>query len=93
MNYYFTKKLNYYARIRIVFSTLDTTRKNVSLLEETRKKRCFQCDDCICAPVWCRSAHTRLIDSVLIGRLAHDHWMPASHSKGPPTCTLRHPAS
>ena len=25
--------------------------------------------------------------------LAHSHWMPASHFNGPPTCTLRHPAS
>ena len=25
--------------------------------------------------------------------LAHSYWMPASHSNGPPTCTLRHPAS
>ena len=46
-----------------------------------------------CAPVWCRSAHTRLIDSVFLRRLAHNYWMPASHSNGPPTYTLRHPAS
>ena len=46
-----------------------------------------------CAPVWCRSAHTRLIDSVLNDGLVHNYWMPASHSNGPPTCTLRHPAS
>ena len=26
-------------------------------------------------------------------RLAHSHWMPASHSNGPLTCTFRHPAS
>ena len=33
-----------------------------------------------CAPVRCRSAHTRLIDTVLIERrLAHSYWMPASH--------------
>ena len=42
-----------------------------------------------CVPVWCRSAHTRVIDSVLNDALR----MPASHSNGPSTCTLRHPAS
>ena len=26
-------------------------------------------------------------------RLAHSYWMPESHSNGPPTCTLRQPAS
>ena len=26
-------------------------------------------------------------------RLAHSYWMPVSHSNGPPTYTLRHPAS
>ena len=26
-------------------------------------------------------------------RLVHSHWIPASHSNGPPTCTLRHPVS
>ena len=26
-------------------------------------------------------------------RLAHNYWMPASHSNGPPTHTFRHPAS
>ena len=41
-----------------------------------------------CAPVWCRSAHTRLIHSV-----AHSYWMPAFHYNEPPTCTLRHPPS
>ena len=43
-----------------------------------------------CAPVWCRSAHTLLIDSVLNDAL---RIVTGSHSKGPPTCTLRHPAS
>ena len=33
-----------------------------------------------CTPVWCRSAHTRLIDSVLNDEIAHSHCMPASHS-------------
>ena len=33
-----------------------------------------------CAPVWCRSAHTRLIDSVLNDEIAHSHCMPVSHS-------------
>ena len=42
-----------------------------------------------CAPVRCRSAHTRLIDSVFI----HCHWRPAFHSNGPPTHTFKHPAS
>ena len=47
-----------------------------------------------CAPVWCRSAHTRLIDSVLNDALRIvTGWLPASHSNGPPTYTLRHPAS
>ena len=30
-----------------------------------------------CSPVWCHSAHTRLIDSN-----AHCHWLPASNSNG-----------
>ena len=42
-----------------------------------------------CAPVWCRSAYTRL-RQCLERRLAHSHWMLASHSNGPPICTLRH---
>ena len=48
-----------------------------------------------CAPVWCRSAHTRLIAhrQCLERCLAHSYWMPASHSKRSPTYTLRHPAS
>ena len=47
-----------------------------------------------CASFWCRSAHTRLIDSVLNDALRILHYcMPASHSNGSPTCTLRHPAS
>ena len=28
-----------------------------------------------CAPVWCYSTHTRIIDSVL--SIMHCHWMPA----------------
>ena len=44
-----------------------------------------------CAPVWCRSAHTHLPHRQCFERrLAHSHWMPASHSNGPPTYTLRH---
>ena len=43
-----------------------------------------------CAPVWCRSAHTRLIDSVLNDAL---RMVTGSHSNGLPTCTFRHPAS
>ena len=38
-----------------------------------------------CAPVWCRSAHTRLIDSVLNDVLRIVTKMPASHSNRPPT--------
>ena len=46
-----------------------------------------------CTPVWCRSAHTRLIDSVLNDALRNSYWMPASHSNRPPTYTLRHPSA
>ena len=42
-----------------------------------------------CAPVWCRSPHRQCFER----HLAYSHWMPASHSNGPPICTLRHPAS
>ena len=35
------------------------------------------------------SSHRQYLEQ----RLAHSHWMPASHSNRPPTCTLRHPAS
>ena len=31
-----------------------------------------------CAQVWCRSAHRQCLER----RLAHSHWMPASHSNG-----------
>ena len=41
-----------------------------------------------CAPVYCCSAHSPH-RQYLERRLAHSHWMPASHSNGPPTCTLR----
>ena len=44
-------------------------------------------NSCVLAPVWCRSAYTRLIDSVLNDAL------PASHSNKPLTYTFRHPAS
>ena len=43
-----------------------------------------------CAPAWCYNSPYR---QCLERRFAHNHWMPASHSNGPPTCTLRHPAS
>ena len=43
-----------------------------------------------CAPAWCRSAHTRLIDSVLND--AYCHWLPAYNSNGLSTCSCRHPA-
>ena len=46
-----------------------------------------------CAPVWCRSAHTRPHRQYLKRHLAHRHWMPASHSNGQRNCTLRHPVS
>ena len=45
-----------------------------------------------CVPVWCRSAHTHLINSVLNDTLHISQWMPASHSNGPPTYTLGYPA-
>ena len=40
-----------------------------------------------CAPVWCRSAHLRLIDSAL-----NDALRIASHSNGLPSGSFRHPA-
>ena len=46
-----------------------------------------------CAPVWCRSAHTRFIDSVLNDPKPRGHWMPASYANGPPANPFRHPAS
>ena len=45
-----------------------------------------------CAPVWCQCSHSSH-QQCLERHLAHSYWMPASHSNGPPTCTLRHPAS
>ena len=47
-----------------------------------------------CAPVYIvsqcsHSPHRQCLER----RLAHSYWMPASHSNGPLTCTLRHPAS
>ena len=46
-----------------------------------------------CAPVWCRSAQHSPHRQCLERRLAYSHWMPASHSNGPLTHTLRHAAS
>ena len=46
-----------------------------------------------CTPVWHCSTHTCLIDSVLNDVLCIVHWMPASHSNGPLTHTLRHSVS
>ena len=45
-----------------------------------------------CAPVWCRSAHTRLIDSVLNDALhiVTGYLRPLQRTT---TCTLRHPSS
>ena len=47
-----------------------------------------------CAPVWCRSAHTRLIDSVLNDALCivTGCLRPTPTNHLPPTCTFRHPA-
>ena len=44
-----------------------------------------------CTPVWCRSAHTRLIDPHHQRRLANCDWMPASHTSGQPSNPRRHP--
>ena len=42
-----------------------------------------------CAPVWCRSAHTRLIDPTIND--ANCDWMPASYTSGQPSNPRRHP--
>ena len=43
-----------------------------------------------CAPVWCCSAHTRLIDNILNDDL---RIVTASHSNKPPTHIFGHPTS
>ena len=48
-----------------------------------------------CAPVWCRSAHTHLIDTphhAYQRSLAHCDRMPASYPSGQPSHSCRHPA-
>ena len=45
-----------------------------------------------CAPVWSHRSHLPH-RQCLERRLAHSHWMPESHSNGPPTYTFKHPAS
>ena len=45
-----------------------------------------------CAPVWCRSAHTRLIDPTIHQwRLSNCDRMPASYTSGQPSNPRRHP--
>jgi len=44
-----------------------------------------------CAPVWCRSAHTHLIDPHHQRRLANCDWMPASYTNRQPINPRRHP--
>ena len=43
-----------------------------------------------CAPVWCRSAHSHLIDPRHQRRLANSDWMPASSTSGQPSNPRRH---
>jgi len=43
-----------------------------------------------CAPVWCRSAHSHLIDPRHQRRLANSDWMPASYTSGQPSNPRRH---
>ena len=45
-----------------------------------------------CAPVWCCSSHSPH-RQCLERRLAHSHWMPASHFNRPSTHTFRHSAN
>jgi len=41
-------------------------------------------DNEYCAPVWCRTAHTRLIDPAI-----NDAWMPSSYASGQPSYSRR----
>ena len=64
-------------RLRMGCLCQNTMHSALSLVYSTAEYRWFQPG---LNPVWCRSVHTRLIDSVLKDALrnAHSHWLPAS---------------
>ena len=45
-----------------------------------------------CAPVWCRSAHTR-INNIVLNNALRIHWMPSSHSNRISFRSVRYPPS